>query len=79
MKKKYGNGGFMPVDQNPDGTKRKKVPGTNMTEKTIGITGEDGKYYNIPTVIDGKIYTPEQAIDIFYKTSKKDNYDDYDY
>ena len=49
--KKYPDGGFIPLDPlNLVGYRRqilKNPDGSLSTESTIGITGEDGKYYSI--------------------------------
>ena len=70
--KKYPDGGFIPLDPlNLVGYRRqilKNPDGSFSTESTIGITGEDGKYYNIPTVINGKRLSFKEAVDEFHKT-----------
>ena len=80
-------GGFLPLDQNSDGSKRIKLfdnkNGDVSTESVIGIGPEaNGKFYNIPTVINGKRLSEQEAIEYFRKsgehTGEYDNQQDAD-
>lgn len=51
-----------PVIQNPDGS--------ISTERTITVE-VDGKYYLIPTIVNGKILDPKKAISLFNLGSNK--------
>lgn len=68
----YPDGGFVPIDPlNQAGYARKPLSnsdGSTSTESTMGIGPYNGKFYNIPTVIDGKRYSPDEAVKMFQKT-----------
>jgi hypothetical protein len=70
-------GTFLPLNQNPDGSLRKKLYDNNngdvSTESVIGIDDETG-YYNIPTVINGVRFPNNNAIDEFYKNGYHTGY-----
>jgi hypothetical protein len=70
-------GTFLPLNQNPDGSPRKKLYDNNngnvSTESVIGIDDETG-YYNIPTVINGIRFPNNNAIDEFYKNGYHTGY-----
>ena len=58
---------------NIDLTKRPKVKnpdGSYSTVKTITLTDDSGKGINIPTVINGRVVDPKEAIDHFKKTKE---------
>lgn len=51
----------LPATNNPDGS--------HSTVRTIGVE-QNGREYNIPTVIDGKVVSNEEAIAAFQKTGR---------
>lgn len=58
---------------NIDLTNRPKVSnpdGSYSTVRTIGIEVDGGRHINIPTVINGKVVSNEEAIDHFKKTGQ---------
>lgn len=58
---------------NIDLTNRPKVrnpDGSYSTVKTITITDNEGRGINIPTVVDGTVLDPKQAIEHFKKTKQ---------
>jgi hypothetical protein len=58
---------------NIDLTNRPKVSnpdGSYSTVRTIGIEIDGGRHVNIPTVINGKVVSNEEAINYFKKTGQ---------
>ena len=58
---------------NIDLTNRPKVSnpdGSYSTVRTIGIEVDGGRHINIPTVINGKVVSNEEAINHFKKTGQ---------
>ena len=51
-----------PAINNPDGS--------ISTERTISVT-VDGKVYNLPTIINGKQYAPDEAVELFRQGKNK--------
>lgn len=50
--------------------KIKNPDGSFSTERTISVSG-DGKHYLIPTIIDGKQYTEDEAVEMFKAGTNK--------
>lgn len=58
---------------NIDLTNRPKVmnpDGSYSTVRSIGIEDDRGRYINIPTVINGKVVSNQEAVDYYKKTGQ---------